>query len=407
MNETQLAWRVGIVVICAAVILVILIMLFGDTGWRSQYTVFVDTPTAPNVTVNTPVRKNGIRIGRVAAVENRDRSVLLTLKISSEESIYSSEICRIGTASFLGDALLEFGPGNDPDRGEAIKDRMSILPANVVVERNPVDLIVGLETQVSETLDSIKQASDTVTDAGSEIQGVASQVQDAFQDENSDFKQFMANARELSTKAESAIDNFNTFMVNINEFAGDPEMRENIAAAIRSLPELLDEVNATVTDTRETINGFRDVAVSAEENLSNLTAFTESLGTDGPDLIANLNSSLAKIESLVTDIGTFADGLGNTEGSAYKFFNDPELYNNLNETVRNARDISEQLRPLVIQLQPLMNDIRYTVDGLARDPGQLGLRGALDRSPAFGKFKGTVTNPPRSANRYLPTNQRR
>ena len=53
MNETKLAWRVGIVVICAAVVLAILILLLGE-GWQSQYTIFVNTPTAPNVTKNTP-----------------------------------------------------------------------------------------------------------------------------------------------------------------------------------------------------------------------------------------------------------------------------------------------------------------------------------------------------------------
>ena len=34
--ETRFAYRVGIVVICAAIILAILVMLFGE-GWKSQY----------------------------------------------------------------------------------------------------------------------------------------------------------------------------------------------------------------------------------------------------------------------------------------------------------------------------------------------------------------------------------
>ncbi len=381
MNETKLAWRVGIVVICAAVVLAILILLLGE-GWQSQYTIFVNTPTAPNVTRNTPVRKNGILIGRVADVENQDRNVLLTLKIQSDESIYENEVCKVGTASFLGDAVIDFVPGNQPERGAAVADRSTFT--RVAVDRNPVELIdvaLNLENQVAETLTSIKQASDTVNEAGSGITDLASTFQEALDDENSDFKQFMENTKTLSSKAEIAIDNFNELMVNFNEFAGDPEMREGIRESLRRMPELLDEINTTVLDTRETINGFRDVSTSAEENLANLTEFTRALGEEGPDLLENLNNNLERVEGLMSDISSFTDGIGQSSGTIGKLLNDPELYDNLNDTVRNIRAVS-------IQLQPLMNDVRFAVDGIARDPGQLGLRGAFTRGAPFGGTKG-------------------
>ena len=395
-SEARFAYRVGIVVICAAIILAILLMLFGE-GWKSQYTVFVESPTAPNVTVNTPVRKNGIRIGRVGLVENMDRSVRLTLKIDTDETIYSSEVCKIGTASFLGDAVIDFVPGIEPDRGVALADRQSIAAANVRVERNPieiVDLMMNMENQVDITLKSIEVASKNVAGAAETADEIMVAIQDTVGGGEDGFREFLANAQNLSAKAELAIDNFNEFMVNINEIAGDPEMRDNFRESVAKLPELLDGINMTVADARETINGFRGVASTAEENLANLLDFTHSVGEQGPEIVDNLNRSLAKLDSLMTDVGAFAGG-GSSQGTLGKLLNDPELYDNLNETIRNARDISAQLRPLIIQLQPLMNDVRYAVDGIARDPGQLGLRGALDRSQPFSKFKGTVAPPPR------------
>lgn len=391
-TEARFAYRVGIVVICAAIILAILVMLFGE-GWKSQYTLFVDTPTAPNVTVNTPVRKNGIRIGRVSEVENRDRSVRLTLKISSDEAIFENEICTIGTASFLGDAVIDFVPGIQPDRGEALIDRKSVLASNVKVERNPVevmDVFLNLESELRGTLDSIQQAGDSVNSTFNDIGVMMQGLQEGVAGDGSEFRTFLDNAKTLSAKAETAIDNFNAFMINVNEFAGDPELRGTIMDAVAKLPELLDEVNSTVTATRETITGFQGVSESAEENLANLTDFTRAIGEQGPELVENLNASLLKIDSLVADIGSFAEGIGNSEGTVGKLLNDPELYNNLNETVRNAREISNQLKPIIIQLQPLMDDVRYTVDGVARDPGQLGIRGALNRTPPFSQFKGNV-----------------
>ena len=383
MNETRLAWRVGIVVICAAIIFAILILLLGE-GWQSQYTVFVDAPMAPNVTHNTPVRKNGILIGRVSNVENQDRNVRLTLKIRSDEAIYENEVCKIGTASFLGDAVLDIVPGNNPNRGEPLSDR-SVF-ANVAVDRNPLELVdvaMDLETDVRTALASVRKAGDTVDQAGQEIATLASKLQEAIGDDNGDLRQFLSSTRQLATKAETAIDNFNTLMVNINEFAGDPEMRENIREGIRKLPELIDEINSTVADTRETINGFRKVGDSAEDNLANLTEFTRALGEQGPEVLERINKSLADVESLMGDVRGLAQGLGNSNGTVSKLLNDPELYNNLNETMYNIRKVS-------VQLEPLMNDIRFAVDGIARDPGQLGARGALNRQPAFSGPKGNA-----------------
>ncbi len=377
MDERTLQWRVGIVVICAALILAIMIFLFGE-GWQSQYTLFIKTRTAPNVMRNTPVRKNGILIGRVSAVENQDDGVLLTLRINSDEPIYQNEICTIGTASFLGDAVLDFSPGNLPTRGAQVADRT--LFDNVIVERNPIELIdvaLNLEEQVAETLNSISEAGQGVSE-------LTRSVQEILGGDEGDVKAFMDDIRKVAGKAELALDNVNEFMVNINDVVGDPEARDNMRITINRLPQILNDVNATINDTRETINGFRTIADSANRNLTNLEEFTALLGNEGPAMMDNLNSSLKKIDMLVTNLGNFTQNITESEGTLGKLVNDPELYNYLTETMRNVRD-------LTIRLQPLINDVRFAVDGIARDPGQLGIRGALDRRPAFGRFKGTLT----------------
>ncbi len=377
MDERTLQWRVGIVVICAALILAIMIFLFGE-GWQSQYTLFIKTRTAPNVMRNTPVRKNGILIGRVSAVENQDDGVLLTLRINSDEPIYQNEICTIGTASFLGDAVLDFSPGNLPTRGAQVTDRT--LFDNVIVERNPIELIdvaLNLEEQVAETLNSISEAGQGVSE-------LTRSVQEILGGDEGDVKAFMDDIRKVAGKAELALDNVNEFMVNINDVVGDPEARDNMRITINRLPQILNDVNATINDTRETINGFRTIADSANRNLTNLEEFTALLGNEGPAMMDNLNSSLKKIDMLVTNLGNFTQNIAESEGTLGKLVNDPELYNYLTETMRNVRD-------LTIRLQPLINDVRFAVDGIARDPGQLGIRGALDRRPAFGRYKGTLT----------------
>jgi phospholipid/cholesterol/gamma-HCH transport system substrate-binding protein len=46
----------------------------------------------------------------------------------------------------------------------------------------------------------------------------------------------------------------------------------------------------------------------------------------------------------------------------------------LNAAVDNVQEVTERLRPIV-------NDVRVFTDKIARDPRQLGVRGALDRRP--------------------------
>ena len=69
MDERVLKLRVGVVVLAAAIITGILVMRFGDMplpGTR-KYTLYILFPQAPGVEVGTPVRKDGVTIGRVTA----------------------------------------------------------------------------------------------------------------------------------------------------------------------------------------------------------------------------------------------------------------------------------------------------------------------------------------------------
>ena len=60
----------GLNIVASLIIAAILVLLFGEMPRlvRSTYTVFMSFPSAPGVTVDTPVRKSGILIGRVSDV---------------------------------------------------------------------------------------------------------------------------------------------------------------------------------------------------------------------------------------------------------------------------------------------------------------------------------------------------
>ena len=68
MDERILQLRVGVVVISAIIITAILVMIFGEFR-PATYTVKMKFDEVPGVAENTPIRKNGITIGRISKVD--------------------------------------------------------------------------------------------------------------------------------------------------------------------------------------------------------------------------------------------------------------------------------------------------------------------------------------------------
>ena len=111
MDDDIKKFRVGMFVLMGFLILGILILVNtegGWLGWSSQISVATEANRAPGVKIGTPIRKNGILIGRVKQVTSQDDHVRLTLGINKSERIYANEVCTIGTESFWETQWLSF-----------------------------------------------------------------------------------------------------------------------------------------------------------------------------------------------------------------------------------------------------------------------------------------------------------
>ncbi len=384
-------------VLVAIIILVILILLNSE-GWVTQYDVILKPGSAPGVTIGTPVRKNGILIGRVKDVTTEDDHVRLVLGINDKELIYTNEVASIGAESFLGDAGIEILPLPRDQRGQRVSFGESI--SRVTVKRNPmeiVDMALDLETEMVKTLRTVQDAGKQVSSAGAGIDQLAQTVNMALTNEDSDLKLLLADLRKASAKASSSLDNFNRIFENLNDIVGDPALKEKTNEAFDNLTAVFREVRTTVADTRKTIISFGGVSKRANKNLDNLSVFTGSLKDNGPEILEQVNSSLKNVDKLLSQAKSFSGSLArlekaftNKDGTIGKLLNDSEIYDGVRQTVDNARDISERVKQLSIKLEPMARDLRTFADGIARDPGSLGIRGALDRRPTKSGYKGSA-----------------
>lgn len=361
MDERTLRLRVGVVVLAAILVTGILVMLMGDMPFPggSKKVIYVIFPTAPGVDVGTPVRKSGITIGRVSRVELLNPTgVRVTTDIDTKYTLMDSEFCRVGTSSLLGDALLEFVPGPDARNARPLEHGAEIQ--NGIVAGSPATVVVDMERDVREALRAIQQA-------GEEVRKSAQTFNTAIQNNDDQIPRLMQ-------KTELALDQFNLTMRSMNELVGDPELRNGLKQTLRDVPELFKDARNTLQQVTQSFEGIQMVAERASKNMENLENFTKPLGERGPQLVENLDGSLANVNALLEQLVQFTDNLNSRQGTLGRLMNDEELYQKLNRSLTNIEEIT-------FKVKPILDNAHIISEKVARDPRMLGLKGALDGRP--------------------------
>lgn len=386
MDEKVLQFRVGVVVVAAVIITVFLVFVFGE-GQRvlqGQYTIYMRFPQAPGVTVDTPIRKNGVLIGRVTRVELEDNGVLLTAKIDKNRRLRRSEVCRIGTATFLGDAVIEFLlPGENElfnymdvnrdgvlDEAERARANEYILDQEFtsegIVSSNPLTALTNLEPDVRSAIRNFDSA--------------AFQMSTLFRNFNNIVGDGGNQVQRLSQKTEEAVERFSRMTESINrtvstidELVSDPEIKASIKRSLGEFPRVIGEAQNTLVQARDAFTNFQKVSQRAETNLANLEPFSEALGRRGEQLLESVERSLRNVDEVLAQLSEFSQSLNSADGTLGRLVHDRELYDHVTRTAANVEDLTRRIRPVV-------DDIRVFSDKLARDPSQLGISGAIRRT---------------------------
>jgi phospholipid/cholesterol/gamma-HCH transport system substrate-binding protein len=382
MDERVLRIRVGVVVLAALIATVILVMLFGawPTMLQSQYDVNIKFPEAPGIAVDTPVRKSGVLIGRVSGVELLDEGgVLVSAKIFEDYKLRGNETCRIGTGSLLGDAILEFVPSEQKellkvfdknengqlDRDEKAKSQELIGDGDYVsyatVASSPLEVLADLQDDIGAAFQSVESAGDEVTKLVRTVNQTVSGDEQRLQ--------------RIVVKLETALDRFDSTMRAVEKVVGDEELAAQLKQTLHDFPALVNDARQTMDVARTSLTSFQKASEKAEANLDNLEQLTRPLGERGARIVENVEASTENLNELLTQLVTFSESLNSGEGALGKLVRDDELYERIDRIVGNAEDLTRRLRPIV-------DDVRVFTDKIARDPSQLGVRGALDRRPS-------------------------
>jgi len=354
MTDRVMQFRVGVMVLATAIIAGILVVLFGDLPSlvQASYPLKMSFNDARGVSGGTPVRKNGILVGRVTSVMLDERGgVSVVADIDSYVPIYRDEVARI-SSTILGDAEIQLVPGTIVPPRQRLEKNDVLVGA---VSRDPMEMFTTLEPKLGSAFDSLAQASESV-------QRLSVNIDKMFMGGDDRFEKMMR-------KTESALDAFNTAMKNIDDVMGDPAAREDIKDTISALPEV-------VADLRKTVQGIGTTVDTADRNLRNLEGLTRPLGERGAAMVAQIDVTISRLDTTLQQAAMFTKALNESQGTLGKLVRDPQVYNDLAQAAANVNKLTKELRPIV-------DDVRVFTDKIARHPEQLGVRGAIDRRPGL------------------------
>jgi phospholipid/cholesterol/gamma-HCH transport system substrate-binding protein len=414
MNERRMQFRVGLVVFATMIVGGLMASFNGplSTGWlpwgRGWYKVGIEVPQAPGVDANTPVRKNGVLIGRVKSIEDQGAGVLINAEIYGKP-LYADFEPHIRT-TVLGDATIDF-MSRQPTPGQQPVPEGTVFRG--FVDPNPFESL----GQLGDLKEQFSAASQSLAQAGDEVSKLAKRVNVAFGDETSPDSE--GRMKRLLDTTETAMNQFAHTMHSINQIIGDEpiastqpgiiptqpgvpppvvpppgtqppgvqppgaqppgteppngqQLRQRIRQGLNEFPDVINEFRLTMRESRVVLQ-------SAEKNLKNLEAFTEPLGQKGGDFAASILRTVEGLDQIINDLGIVARALNDREGTVGKLIHDPLVYENLKIIMQNANKLLCDIDQMLFNLRPVVHDARIFMDKVATEPGRI-VSGAVNPS---------------------------
>ncbi len=396
-NNKKIEFQIGVLVLAAIGALVALTIYFskGSTmNLGDEYTVCVRFSRSPGISRNSPVFKNGVRIGRVSKVEliDQDREVEISILLPKTRKIYTDEECRIRQTVIMGDASLEF-----------VKKLNYIGPVKEIDPDEPQvgamggDLLSGFTSMEGDMTKALHNVSTAATD----FSDVAGQVGDFFDRVNAfigspeEMAQKRAEFETILKEMRTTMQTFQQFTAKADGFINDPEIQANVRKVTTEMPgvverskTLIDNSNLFVGDARQLVERTRlsldriDASLeTAQVTLDGVREITDQVRGDVPEITASLKKASKSLESLFDELTMIVRNFRDSDGSLKRLIRDPALYEKVYEMVDNLERLSAEVHWMLrTDVKPITDNVKILTDKAARDPS-IFLRNLLRKQP--------------------------
>lgn len=283
---SALYFSVGLVVILALIILVFGVFFLNEKDPRETFdTYYLRFSQVSTLVLDDPVKVNGVRLGKVEAIELSGHRVVVTIRLRTDVKIPKDSEIRVQNIGIMGERQI----------GMILGDSVSYFtPGDTITGQFDAGIAeaIGLAGEVCDStkvlLESVKQAlNQTIV--------------------NPDF---LNRFKTLLVKAEKLEDRL-MLMLNTT----DPELKKSL--------EGLNQVSAKVN---ELIDGVKSP-------IDNMFASTDKVMGNANNLIGELEGVTKHLDELISKVQTKLESKDNTAGI---LLNDRALHDDIVKTVQSA-----------------------------------------------------------------------
>ncbi len=254
------------------------------------------------IMISNPVYVNGFQVGSVADIENEDetlRSIIISIKLKANYEIPNNSVAVINSNP-LGSPSIDIRLGNE---------KSFLKSGDTLLTASSPSLVGGIMDKLTPVADQLKTTIHT-------LDSVMKNINTIF---------------DPSTK-----NNLQTVIANVNSTTA------NLVASSASLQDMLNKQTGTIIQSMKNVNSFTK---NLSDNNEKITKTLENVSKASDDFSkADINGSVEKLKLAIDNLNKVMAKIQSTDGTMGKFINDPNLYNNLNNTIKSANTLVDDLR---------------------------------------------------------------
>ncbi len=298
-NET----KVGALTAIAITLLILSFnFLKGKTLLKTGNYIYAKYTDTKGIKISNPVFVKGFQVGAVADIENADpnlQSIIVSIKLTDAYNIPVNSV-----------AVINENPLGTPSIEIKLGDNKAFL-----------------------------QQGDTLLTA--ESKGILSGVMDKLGPVTQQLEKTIATLDTVLKNLNTVFDpqtknNLQSVIANVNKTT------ESLVVSSASLQQMLNQQTGSIAQSMNNVNKFtKNLSENNErinQSINNVTKATENFSK------ADFVGSVDQLKTAIGNLNALVAKINSDEGSLGKLINDKALYNNLNNTIRSANILVDDLR---------------------------------------------------------------
>lgn len=328
MRERGLEWKVGLMLVTAAAVLIGFVFVLGNWSLASGYTVYVDYDYSGNLQPGAPVKVAGMKVGKVEDVSflggkldpATGRRVYVRVELwiedRAKDSIRQDAEFFVNTAGVLGEQYVEIVPGRD-------WEHPPVKPGDKRLGSNPprTDLVLS---RLYVVLDSLSE--------------VLTEDKDAIKNLLRNSASAVASADELLRSNKEQLGKLIASSAGLAEQATQTLTKVNASVDGRALSRTVADADALLVSGRTAIDKVTPEAVALMTDARRVTGvITEDRVDRAIGVADKAAGAVVKAGGLIDNVDGLVTDLRQGKGTAGALLVKDDVYLDVRELLRDLK----------------------------------------------------------------------